>query len=617
MAPVPNQFANETTPVELVKLDENFAAFQSASGSSLVGFNNGGVGATTRTAEEKMRDAVSVKDFGAIGDGVADDTAAFQAALNTGRMVYVPNGTYNCVGLVPIEGAGLIGESRDKVIIRAVTSAPNSRIIAGGGGSVLSTTQVSGSNLAELSDVITPVSTSPFTQSDAANRLASVEILDDFSGQGGAYYACGEYAVPGGATVTLGFSLPAPIDTTGGVDAAKFTYQTWVPMRGFVLENITFDATGQTGSGVCHAIELTRMARAVVRNIRVVGATRGSGFLMEHGWLNVVEDVEVENCADTAGNWNDLSLSRQTRLQAARLRSIDASGFSFGLYFSSWSSVDSVVAINATFRGPKFAGDRYCVISNIISENVQSTAIAISQGTSRCTFNNLVACKGDNFVGNSMGLWFANQRCIGNVVLGLQAHGNPDYALDIGATDTDNLVVFSTTGGVAGGVRNTSNSAIFGNGGIFGLKKLEVQSTADVPARFYADNFYYVEAQGKAATNGQTGFNAVAKDGSGNNTNFYMFNSAGQGNFLIPSAFPMIFSTNNTERFRLDPGGSVRVGTAALPTTATDGFLYIPTCPGTPSGVPTAITGLAPLVINSTNNKLYFYSGGAWRDAGP
>ena len=28
-------------------------------------------------------------------------------------------------------------------------------------------------------------------------------------------------------------------------------------------------------------------------------------------------------------------------------------------------------------------------------------------------------------------------------------------------------------------------------------------------------------------------------------------------------------------------------------------------------------TGYAPIVINTTNNKLYFYSGGAWRDAGP
>jgi hypothetical protein len=82
------------------------------------------------------------------------------------------------------------------------------------------------------------------------------------------------------------------------------------------------------------------------------------------------------------------------------------------------------------------------------------------------------------------------------------------------------------------------------------------------------------------------------------------------------------FATNNYgvsggERMRIDSSGNVRIGTAALATTATDGFLYIPTCAGTPTGVPTSITGLAPLVIDSTNNKLYFYSGGSWRDAGP
>lgn len=79
----------------------------------------------------------------------------------------------------------------------------------------------------------------------------------------------------------------------------------------------------------------------------------------------------------------------------------------------------------------------------------------------------------------------------------------------------------------------------------------------------------------------------------------------------------LVLGTNNSERMRIDSSGNVRVGTAALATTATNGFLYIPTCAGTPTGTPTAITGLAPLVINSTNNKLYFYSGGAWRDAGP
>lgn len=42
-----------------------------------------GAGAVQRTVEEKFRDIVSVKDFGAVGDGVADDTAAFLAAIAT------------------------------------------------------------------------------------------------------------------------------------------------------------------------------------------------------------------------------------------------------------------------------------------------------------------------------------------------------------------------------------------------------------------------------------------------------------------------------------------------------------------------------------------------------
>lgn len=59
--------------------------------------------------------------------------------------------------------------------------------------------------------------------------------------------------------------------------------------------------------------------------------------------------------------------------------------------------------------------------------------------------------------------------------------------------------------------------------------------------------------------------------------------------------------------------GSTVIGNkAALTTTATTGFLYVPTCAGVPTGVPTSVTGKAPIVIDATNNKMYIYSGGAW-----
>ena len=57
-------------------------------------FTAQGAGAVVRTAQDKFSDAVSVKDFGAVGDGLHDDTLAFQKALGSHDAVFVPGGTY-------------------------------------------------------------------------------------------------------------------------------------------------------------------------------------------------------------------------------------------------------------------------------------------------------------------------------------------------------------------------------------------------------------------------------------------------------------------------------------------------------------------------------------------
>ena len=63
-------------------------------GAGLVGFKSPLANSIKRTLHDKNNDLVSVKDFGVVGDGVTDDTAAFQAAIDSKKSLYIPDAIY-------------------------------------------------------------------------------------------------------------------------------------------------------------------------------------------------------------------------------------------------------------------------------------------------------------------------------------------------------------------------------------------------------------------------------------------------------------------------------------------------------------------------------------------
>jgi len=83
-------------------------------GASLIGFIQSGIGAIARSIQDKLRDTVSVKDFGAKGDGITDDAPAIDAAIAAmgyGGEIFFPEGVYKCNSsiTVPPVSAGQSG----------------------------------------------------------------------------------------------------------------------------------------------------------------------------------------------------------------------------------------------------------------------------------------------------------------------------------------------------------------------------------------------------------------------------------------------------------------------------------------------------------------------------
>lgn len=103
------------------------ATLAASDGSNLIGYINTGAGAVARKVQDVLRESVSVRDFGAKGDGTTDDTAAINAALvaGAGKTVYFPTGNYIITNTLTIRSnTRMLGAGSEKTTITLSPSFP-------------------------------------------------------------------------------------------------------------------------------------------------------------------------------------------------------------------------------------------------------------------------------------------------------------------------------------------------------------------------------------------------------------------------------------------------------------------------------------------------------------
>ncbi len=479
------------------------SAFTAASSlaSSAVTYAPGGTGAVASNVQAKLRESVSILDFGAVADGTTDNAAVFTLAIAKGGSIYVPAGNFAIDSTVTLVGNSVLILAADATITWG--GAP--------GGTMFDTT-----------------STTIVKQSG---------IISEIGGK---------------------------IDMT---DAGFF-------LDAHTIEDCEFGNLVISG---------TRITSTV---FRISGDSTGGGNCNH----NHIHDIKH----NSAGGFGTLIHLRHNNSDA-----------STGIFHT---SLGNLHALNGNAASIRLTGTENTVFYGMVQLNVnidgargvlcEQDTVATKE-TLHTYFDNLVIRGGtpgtdqiglkledatenfriNNFNPTAVSLTsvFDIASTVVSYFLGYNENqGSPLYHTQV-ATGSGELSRWERSGGEA-------QIALFDSEATpaSGIGRIKFQGNDDAGNETnYAAIIASVDDDTNTSEDGSLTFNTII---AGTET----------GTMLLKA-------------------GSVVCGVAQLADAATDGFLYVPTTTaGAPTGTPTTNSGMAPVVIDDTNDKIYIYSSGAW-----
>ena len=452
---------------------------------SLLGsnYNQGGSGAVARTTASKLQESVSVKDFGAVGDGSTDDTAAIQAAINAvtllnGRSgVFFPAGVYSVKATSTYSGAininsGLTLFGTNATIKVAASSSVGTRTIS-----------INSNDVQILGLRFTPSTITDLTNVYLAATYSRLEIrgCEFVTPQSGALYVAGyseDVLFTENKVYGLGYGILIE-STTGGT--------------GYIVSNNVFVGSGANDGDAIEfnvlttAISNVTISGNVIKSYIASNASAGFGiglsFVNECSVTgNVVKScsrngIHLENnCTDVTVTGNTVSDCQDAGIEVQG----ENSGkqcyrvvISANVVKNCCLSPSTGLGRGSIDCGSSSGGTGYGVGSLIVSNNMVSSSHAAGIYTYECRFSIITGNKVLDSVGGGIQVVTAVSSVIsGNLCTDDQATKTQTYGLIVNGGVNDGSGTFlqisnnMLAGNLTGAVSDVTTGAVyFGNVG--------------------------------------------------------------------------------------------------------------------------------------------------------
>ena len=405
----------------------------SSTGSSVIGFIQAGTGAVMRSLQDKARDLVNAKDFGAKGDGIQDDGPAIQLALNS------------------ISGGGkleLIQGANHR--IATPINWPGSNVTLDGKGATLT------SDLPVTTDIST---TNTVIQNTNTTKITGLTLTADVAVGDAKVSLSSASGVSVGDFVFVQTSTSDPIEP-----AIKLgIYQRIVAIAG---NDVYFGfgvADAITAASVTNVWILSPVENVTIRNLTIRLKNNGGGTAIS---LYRLFNTKVENVrVYSGGNFGLVGIGLQgvkilvDRCYADSILDVPRLSYGYGVVLSG----HDLTVRNSQFYNCKHGvatGGGTFVSTDMLYEG--NLAIACT-GTS---FDVHTGCLGSKFVNNvvyfatSAGIWTRSRSSIirGNILIATNPTSSPVGIKLIESANSDISVIGNKISGVLYGIFIDSDS---------------------------------------------------------------------------------------------------------------------------------------------------------------